>query len=124
MARQVERKPRMHTALGLIFTFAKAGCDGTSEVRGHLWLHQEFKASLRYMRPHLNNQTSNYVNKRSQRGVGRDSHSYSLLTRPLVRTRLDSMCETLQMASPGEIRDVTCDIIGYKLAWLEPKPSS
>lgn len=51
----------------------------------------------------------------------------SLLTGPLGRTRLDSMCETLQMVSPGEKREtalIICDIIGYKLLWLEHKPSS
>lgn len=51
----------------------------------------------------------------------------SLLTRPLGRTRLDSMCETLQMVSPGDRREtalIICDIIGYKLVCLEHKPSS
>lgn len=49
----------------------------------------------------------------------------SLLTRPFGRTRLDSMCETLQMVSPGDTREtalIICDIIGYKLVCLEHNP--
>lgn len=46
----------------------------------------------------------------------------AILTRPFGRTRLDSMCETLQMVSPGDTREtalIICDIIGYKLVCLE-----
>lgn len=74
---------------------------GRSEAQGHLWLHQKFKASLSYVRPHPHRQVIKQINK--TREMTGKALLTSLLARPLMRTRLASMCEAWSLRRQGRL---------------------